>query len=355
MPEPLPTPYDLVNALQQRGAGARQRLWRELREPVERLLDRISARHGQRRDRELLTVHALHAAETHLRTRPAAEYRDVGWEAFRAGVLLHLAKMASQPFGAPVGRSAGPGPLPEDDGYQSRTYFLPYERIADGWFGGDWFGGCRGGDGSLWVLLADTTGHGYSAYLVAAALPGVWRRVREQFDWRREPADLLLAMHDFLADCLPEGIYVECTLVRLGADGSLTVAPAGGTRLLLRRSGTRRPDLVRMRGTWLGLLPPSTEDQRSWRLGDGDELLLGTDGVFDHLLDLSPTPADLLADGPGGSLIEQVERLLNQALAAGPQKDDITMVLLRRQSGAGSVTLPFPGVRTRHEAGDVPV
>jgi hypothetical protein len=350
----FPTPFDLVAALQRGGGGARERLHGELGEAVERLFDRVSARHGLRRDRDSLVLHALHAAETYLRTRPVAEFEGVGWEGFRAAVLLHLAKMASQPFGTPGGRTPGPAPLPEGDGYQSRTFFLPYERLADGWFSGDWFGGRRGGDGSLWVLLADITGHGYPAYLMASALPGVWRRVWDAADERRQPADLLVAMHHFLADCLPEGIYVECTLARLGPDGALTVAPAGGTRLLLRRLGARRPEFVRMRGTWVGLLPPSHDDQRSWRLADGDELLLATDGLFDHLADLGPAAYEQLPDLPGATLLEQVEWLLRRVLEAGPQKDDITMVLLRR-GGAAPAPLPFPGARARPEAGDVPV
>src|SRR5262249_59662254 len=134
-------------------------------------------------------------------------------------------------------------------------------------------------------------GPGCCASRVAGGRRGVWQRCWATLPARAEPADVLGAMHDFLCDCLPEGFFVECTLVRLGPDGRVTVAPAGGSRLLLRR-GAGRPDLVKLRGTWLGLSPPCFDDQQSWELGHGDELLLGTDGVFDHLADPSD-PADL--------------------------------------------------------------
>ncbi len=306
------TPGDLVRALSARTPGAREQLVALLRSPLARLMAQLSVRHGRAADGDRLTLYALHLAETWLRTLPPHETRFLSWSAFRGAVLLQVAKLAAQPFGTLQEPASGPLPLPDCDAYSCRTLFLPHHRAGDLAFGGDWFGGGRGADGSLWVLLADTTGHGYSAHLLASALPAVWQRCWETASTRAEPANLLSAMHDLLEDSLPEGIYVEGTLVRLEPDGAVTVAPAGGTRLLLRRQGGST-DCIQLRGGWLGLLPPSTEDQRSWHLQDGDELLLSTDGVFDQLADLGPRPADLLAGVSGGTLFDGVERLLRQA------------------------------------------
>src|SRR5262249_16454229 len=158
-------------------------------------------------DHDLLLLYALHAAETYLRTRPRAALDGLSWPAVRGAVLLHLAKLATQPFGN-AGASGSPAPLPKAPGYSTRVAFLPYDRIGRCWFGGDWYAGLQSADGALWVLVADVTGHGYHAYLLASALPGVW-----QACWQsaapREPAELLAAMHDHLHDCLPEGVYVE--------------------------------------------------------------------------------------------------------------------------------------------------
>ena len=46
--------------------------------------------------------------------------------------------------------------------------------------------------------------------------------------------------------------------------------------------GAPRADLLKLRGTWLGLRAPTARDQQTWRLDAGDELLLGTDGMFDQ-------------------------------------------------------------------------
>jgi hypothetical protein len=343
------TPGELVEGLQQRQEAARRRLHDWFRAPLAKLLEQIIRRHQLPHATERLLVHALHLAETFLRTRPAAEAGELSWNAFRGMLLLQVARMIAQPFGQPGG-AVRALPLPESPAYESRSYFQPYERIGEAWFGGDWYGGVRAPDGSLWVLVADVTGHGYHAYLLASALPGLWEQCwrSARADWK--PADCLRAMHQLVESCLPDGIYVECTLARFEPDGSVTVGPAGGSRLVLRRQGSPLPELIKLRGGWLGLLPPGQGDEHRWQLAPGDELLLATDGLFDQLSGADGSPPDLaplLKDS--GSLFDHLQGLLRQSLAQIPQRDDITMLLLRRRSAGEAVPLPTNGT------GDVPV
>jgi hypothetical protein len=349
------TPEELVEALQGRAPGGRAQLRELLYEPLARLMDGLRARHALDEDRDLLARHALHAAETYLRTRPLGAFTGMSWGAFRGAVLLQVGKLALEPYGGQPGSAGGPQPLPESALYHCQTYFLPYQRLGRHAFGGDWFGGLQADDGSLWVILADITGHGYHAYLLACGLPGVW-----QHSWTAlgspapQPAEVLAAMHHLLADCLPDGVFLECTLARLGPDGAVTVVPAGGTRLLLRRGRSDRADLLKLRGTWLGLMPPCPADQHCWVLAQGDELLLATDGVFDQLEEHLGAEAVPLPEQ--GNLFEAVQALLEQALAQLPQRDDLTMVLLRRAGpGAAGEHRHNGGVAAARGAGDVPV
>jgi hypothetical protein len=339
------TPRDLVEGLHDSAPGARGQLAEGLREPLARLMDELVSRHKLAQDRGRLTLHALHAAETYLRTRPREEFARLSWPAFRGALLLQVARLAFQPFGvAPAPETfggTGPAPLPESPAYQSQTFFLPHDRVGGFWFGGDWYGGRTAGDGALWVVVADVTGHGYFAYLLASVLPGVWEACWKAAAADVRPVGLLTAMHQLLESCLPDGVFVECTLARLTPDGEATLAPAGGTRFLLRRRGGR-PDLKKLRGAWLGLHAPHAEDQHTLTLADGDELLLGTDGAFDSLADHG---GDVPSDAP--SLLDAVRAVLREALRDGPQKDDITLVLLRRRP-----PLPGPGGRGPD---DVPV
>jgi hypothetical protein len=334
MPSRFATPEALVEALHAREPGAREQLWEWLREPVRRLLDQLRERHDLPHHLDRLTRHALHAVETGLRTRPPTDFRGLSVPAFLSGQLLQVARQAVVPAGEPDAAHLAPEPLPETKAYACETVFLPSERIGSFRFGGDWYGGRLAEDGTLWLIVADITGHGYAAYLLANALPAVWRKCWADAPHHREPGELLAAMHDLLSDCLPEDVYVECTLLRLDPGGRATVAPAGGSRLLLWQE-RRPPALLKLRGLWLGLERPTTEDQHTCVLRAGDELLVGTDGVFDQLLEHAGPDADLARlvadDLHRGSLLEAVREALRRALAGGPQKDDITLVTVRRR------------------------
>jgi hypothetical protein len=354
------TPRDLVEALQNGAPGARAQLGEWLREPVARLIDGLIAKHQLKHGRDRLVLHALHATETYLRTRPVGEFAAVNLSAFRAAVLLQVAKMLYHPFGGQAGNAVHPTPLPDTPVYASRAISLPYERIGPFWYGGDWFAGRETGDGSLWVIVADITGHGYYAYLLASALPSVWHLCWKRRPAGAEPADLLADMHDILEDCLPDGIFVECTLARCTPEGDATVAPAGGSRLLLRRGGSGRVELLKLRGSWLGLHRPAATDQCRWRLDAGDEMMLGSDGVFDQLADQSggnlAVAVDEMSRADGARpLLDLVNDCLRRSLRQSQQKDDITMVLLRRRQPSEDVpaTLPFPGPAAHNGAGDV--
>jgi hypothetical protein len=322
-------PRELVEALRGRQEGAREQLAEWLGEPVARLLAEVVRRHDLPYDPEALTERALHGLETYLRARPPEEYAGMSPRAFRAAALVHLGRVLLTPFGraGPGPGPAGPGPLPDGAGYEARTLFLPCERVGEHWFGGDWFGGARGGDGSLWVFLADVTGHGYYAYLLAGNLPGLWQACWEDLPAdTRQPVDLLRALHDALEECLPEGVFVEACLARFDPAGQAVVASAGGTRLLLRDGARGEVALHVVRGPWLGLAPAGESEQQTWALGPEDELLLASDGFFDQL---TPRGAAALGDG-AGSLFEGAHAALQRALRERPQRDDISAVVLRR-------------------------
>jgi serine phosphatase RsbU (regulator of sigma subunit) len=215
---------------------------------------------------------------------------------------------------------------PDCDVYRLRTVFRPLEAPC----GGDWFCGDRDGDGALWLMVADVTGHGLPAYLLAAGLPDAWRTCWDAIPDCPAPYDLLTAMHDLLSDCLPDGVFVECTLARLRRDGNVTVSPAG-SRLILR-SADGATDLYHLRGGWLGLCRPEPDEQRTFSLAAGDELLLATDGLFDQLA--GGGMERVRSPGRPADLFEAVEVALRDSLAGTPQADDIAAVVASRRPTA---------------------
>lgn len=356
--EPYRTPQELVEGLHARQPRARGELFALMRAPLERLLANLLKRHGLHEDIDLVLLHGLHHSETHLRFRPVAAVAGLSWEAFRASLLVHVAKLAVKPHGATGNGLAGPTLLPDSPTVQYETFFRPFARLGSQFFGGDWYAGRLHEDGTVWVFLADVTGHGFYAYLLASVLPALWARCWAAHpDRSPEPAELLTAMHALLDDCLPEGIFLECLLTRLDPDGRMTFSPAGGARVMVRHGG-RLPDLMKLRGSWLGLRAPACEDQRQIQLAAGDEVLLTTDGVFDQLEDHGGHEG-VFGKRPGrpGSLLESFREVIERSLATEPQKDDITMVLLRyqRPGDEDPIALPFPGSESPDRRNDVPV
>ncbi|MFQ3594187.1 MAG: PP2C family protein-serine/threonine phosphatase [Gemmataceae bacterium] len=340
------TPQTLVEALQVRDPAARTQLWQLLREPLTRLIEQLIQRHQLPEDRTVLTLNALHAAETALRAQPSHSFANRSWPAFRATLLVQLARLVSIPHGVPESKDTARASLalPNTDQYRFDTFSRPYSQIGSRFFGGDWYAGHHAADGSVWIFLADVTGHGYFAYLLATALPAVWQRCWAGFtDSIPQPTQLLERIHDLLVDSLPEGIFLEATLVRLGLDGQSVIVPAGGTRFVLRSNG-RSPQVVKLRGSWLGLFPPTAQQEHPLQLADGDELLLVTDGAFDQLDEQGGLEA-LAREWRGGSTFQTLLSLLQAALSRGPQKDDITVIWLERTDPCvrGNL-LRFPGV-----------
>jgi hypothetical protein len=327
MPPDYPTPETLLAALRERDPVARARFRAWVREPLDHLVLRLRDRHGLTADAAQLAAHARAAAEAFARTRPPEEFDGAGWDSFLCSVLVHVACVLLEPFEAGPRPSLAPAPLPETDAYRVRTYFAPVAPTVGVACGGDWFGGRRSDDGSLWLIVADVSGHGYLARLLAANLPDVWHICWETRPEQPSPCELLTGMHDLLAECLPDGVFVECTLARLRPDGAVTVAPAG-SRLLVR-SATGGTIVHRLCGGLLGVLPPDESDQREFHLAAGDELLLATDGLFDQLLPAGM--ARLVGAGPGCPLFDALEQALRESLGGGSPVDDITAVVARRR------------------------
>lgn len=348
----FPAPEDLARALREDNRAARKQFEDTLRPLLLKLFERLTRDFVLAYPPEYLLTRALRLAEVFVRSRPVGTFLPPSWKAFYTAAVLHVASVLDQPLKQPG--SAGDRDslaLPNCKNYQSQVYFRPYDRVGKSLFGGDWICGQHDDEGSLWLLMADITGHGFTAYLLARALPLIWQMAWQRAGRATQPIDILTSMHHQLESVLPEGIYVEATLLKLTREGEIFLQAAGGTRLILRREGAAQLEFLRYRGCWLGLMPPASKDLHRLRLGHGDELAVATDGLFDQIDGLRGQDlSTLISTAAPSPLMDWLQGLVQESLEAGPQKDDITLLLLQRRPNTVS---PLGGSSSR--AADVSV
>jgi serine phosphatase RsbU (regulator of sigma subunit) len=215
--------------------------------------------------------------------------------------------------------------------FSIQTLSRPCETV-----GGDWFNLNVEGNGTLWVIVADVTGHGYNAYLLADGLPYLWEfhRIAELRANGCSPLELLAGLGAELESILPDGVFVEASIGRFDSDGDATIAGAGNCRLLIRTSGQPTFTLHQLGGPPLGFEGLS-RDQRNWRVAEDDEFMIASDGLYEQpvgeneQLESSLAGRAALHLSTGLSLHDSIVQCLAEVLSQCCQHDDITVVTMQ--------------------------
>lgn len=201
--------------------------------------------------------------------------------------------------------------------------------------GGDYYDLVLDDRGRLVLLIADVAGHSIGSALLMAMARSVLRREIAQGS---SPAGVLAVTNEAMfSDLVTAGLFITMFCARYDpADGRLTYANAGHNPPVLKHAtGTSELDAD---GAAIGFLEQVAFEERSAVLAPGDALLLYTDGVVEaldaveeqfgeeRLGELVQTIASQGAD----ALITTVVEAVNDFTGGGHQRDDITMVALRR-------------------------
>ena len=196
------------------------------------------------------------------------------------------------------------------------------------------------------IALADVAGHGESASAVAERLRQVLRHHTDNWD----QTALMRELNDaFQQDAQGVELATAVVLGFYSETGELLFSNAGHPPVLWRHAETglwewleeRTPYAKDVDGLPLGLISGTDYTQTAVELGRGDLLLLYTDGITESRnargeelglqgwLDLvRGVPMDLQQDPAvfGSAVVEK----LKQFRGSGPQRDDETLVLIRR-------------------------
>lgn len=216
-----------------------------------------------------------------------------------------------------------PAESPNSDNFSVATRYKAMTSVA-----GDFYEFLHAEDGGLGLLVADVSGHGVPAALIASMLKVAVQSQRHQQD---DPASLLAAVNQALCGNA-QNQFVTAAYVYLNpGSAELHYAGAGHPPILLLRDG--EVISIEENGLVMALMPFATYTSRVMGLQRGDRILLYTDGI------LEPINASeeefgyerlihLLKETATRSPDEAVDTILGAVSAwSASQQDDLTVMI----------------------------
>ncbi len=216
-----------------------------------------------------------------------------------------------------------PGEFPASPHFQVAARYVPMTSVA-----GDFYDFLHAEDGKAGLLIADVSGHGVPAALIASMVKLAATSQREH---AAHPAKLLAEMNTVLCGNT-QSQFVTAAYVHLDAlTGELRYAAAGHPPLLLVREG--RINEIVENGIMLALFPAAHYTETSRALRKGDRIVLYTDGVVeaenaqqeqfgsDRLRTLLQESVALSADAAADFVLARVRNW------SATQDDDLTLLV----------------------------
>jgi sigma-B regulation protein RsbU (phosphoserine phosphatase) len=269
-------------------------------------------------------------------------YRPAGWNVEPLGFLILLAGLGVKASRSAVERERKlteveqelktarqiqsaiiPHSSPAIPGLRIATRYQPMTAVA-----GDFFDFLKSSETTLTILVADVSGHGVPAALVASMLKVSFAAQRER---AANPAAVLAGLNAMLCGSLG-GQYVTAACAALDRHlRTITYSGAGHPAGLLLRKNHGDVLPLQENGLFIGQFPHATYSNICVPFETGDRLLLHTDGILEAAM----------SDGQefGQARVEQlllrtthlqpaqfIEELF-QNISTPPQQDDLTAVL----------------------------
>jgi hypothetical protein len=230
-----------------------------------------------------------------------------------------------------------PREIPRLAGLDIAARHLPMSAVA-----GDFYDFLVLDDKRIGVLIADVTGHGVPAALIASMLKVAFAAQSGHAD---APARVLTGLNRALCGKF-EDHFVTAAYVFIDMQaGVLRYAGAGHPPLLLVSRAAGKARHIEENGLMLGLFPDAAYTAIEIPLSDGDRYLLCTDGVLEaknaHEQEFGrsgsmrflESNSALHAKPFSDKLIDELSRWSGQP-TGGAQEDDITLVVLDFQTQA---------------------
>jgi sigma-B regulation protein RsbU (phosphoserine phosphatase) len=228
-----------------------------------------------------------------------------------------------------------PSDAPDLPGFEISGLNLPARTLS-----GDYFDYLVVDDDHLGIAIADVSGKGVPASLIMAMCRSA---VRSQSHGHLSPSAVLRAVNRQLYPDMKEDMFISMAYVVMNRHtGEALLARAGHDAPLFYHAETARVERLNPKGMAVGIDSGGVFDRFcndfSFRFGQGDLLLLYTDGLTEALdaegdeFGVERLTGELLESAPTGA-VETLHRLARsvQTFSVGqPQHDDITLIALRK-------------------------
>jgi sigma-B regulation protein RsbU (phosphoserine phosphatase) len=166
-----------------------------------------------------------------------------------------------------------PQEIPKIDGLEISARYIPMSSVA-----GDFYDFIRVDEKRVGVLVADVSGHGLPAALIASMLQVA---LATQFVHASEPARVLAGLHQALCGKFRHHFVTAVYAFVDMEKKSMSYAGAGHPPLLLWRSATQSTSELEENGLPLGMFPDSTYSVGQIQVQAGDKVVLYTDGIVE--------------------------------------------------------------------------
>ncbi len=215
-----------------------------------------------------------------------------------------------------------PKSVPKLAGLQIVARYEPMTEVA-----GDFYDFLPIDDRRVTILVADVSGHGVPAALIASMLKVAFAA---QAPHARNPAEVLSGLNRALSGLVPgQFVTAACAYIDL-EEGSVTYAGAGHPPTLLLRDGGRHVVELAENGLFLGPFQQAKYTNVSTTFTPGDDLLLYTDGIVEATMpDAQPLGPDRLKEFAQVSRAAHPSALANDLIrkvSGTVQEDDLTVV-----------------------------
>jgi sigma-B regulation protein RsbU (phosphoserine phosphatase) len=230
---------------------------------------------------------------------------------------------------AEIQRALQPEGRADIPGLEIDVLFEPCHEV-----GGDYWDVIPVGDDRWWIVVADVSGKGVPAGLVASNIQAcLWTRRA----WSEPLTSVVSDVNEILCRLTRGRKYATLVAAEWNSTNeTLTWVSAGHPPLMLSRDGSVHD--FGATGRPIGLLSDQSYESEKTSLAEGDTVLLYTDGLLEaggikgsNEFGLERIRACITGDGGPRGVIDRLTAALAEHICSDEPEDDITLVCLRRK------------------------